>query len=205
MSPLDWSWVALSAALLVVTAPPEGDWWPDRDTDPTPTPTTDPPAGLPPHKPPNDGKAPGQEPGRLERRSTVDTRVTDTTEATAAQMYRTLAAAMAPEAGLPDPLSASIQAWRRRCELHARDRSEIQQWCRWWGNRGVTWWEASASHYPGRYHHYLTGQWRGWTISLTWIVTPTTCPCGAPAEAHRQHDGTTTVVCAATQSREEQQ
>src|SRR5690606_9322262 len=29
------------------TATPEGDWWPDRDTDPTPTPTTDPPPRLP--------------------------------------------------------------------------------------------------------------------------------------------------------------
>ena len=29
------------------TAPPEGDWWPNRDTDPTPTPTTDPPPRLP--------------------------------------------------------------------------------------------------------------------------------------------------------------
>ena len=27
------------------TAPPEGDWWPDRDTDPTPTAT--PPPRLP--------------------------------------------------------------------------------------------------------------------------------------------------------------
>ena len=104
---------------------------------------------------------------------------------TSVEMYRTLAAAMAPEAGLPDPISVSIQAWRRRCELHARNRSEIEQWCRWWDDRGVSHWAADTStHDDGRrVHHYRDGQWRGWTISLTWIewVEPTTC--GDAAEA----------------------
>lgn len=102
-----------------------------------------------------------------------------------AEMYRTLAAAMAPEAGLPDPISVSIQAWRRRCELHARDRSEIEQWCRWWADRGVSHWAADTStHDDGRrVHHYRDGQWRGWTISLTWIEWVEQTTCGDAAKA----------------------
>ena len=137
----------------------------------------------------------------------MDTRVTDlsTTEATAAQMYRTLAAAV----DAPDPTLVLVEAWRRHAHIHTEGQGDAERWRRWWDDRGASHWAADTSTYDDgrRVHHYLTGQWRGWTISLTWIVTvtPTTCPCGAPAEIHRQHDGTTTVVCAATQSREEEQ
>jgi hypothetical protein len=115
---------------------------------------------------------------------TTDTTDTTDTTASAAEMLRTLAAAVDPTAGLPTLINIDIHPHQdvRRLWHLAHTGDDAAEWIGWWARHGaIHWWAAGSDGPP-----CIVGTWRRWRVHVMWRGEPSAAEVLqglAPAEA----------------------